>query len=134
MYGIPLRFILKNTLTLIFFIIPILMHYPTFFAFSFTINYLLPSKLPSQPTNLLPFAFHKDPDDLTCICPLGIGTAVHCLAGSLIMTIFHKQINEYLLPTGQFGIAVPGSTNFVIHSTLNPLLINFSPNLLTLLV
>ena len=33
------------------------------------------------------------------------------------MSIFHNQIVQYLLPDGQFGIAVPGGTDFVIHLT-----------------
>jgi hypothetical protein len=33
------------------------------------------------------------------------------------MSIFHSKIVQYLLPNGQFGIAIPGSTDFVIHST-----------------
>jgi hypothetical protein len=78
-------------------------HLPPSIQYSFSANYYV--------------AFHKDPDHLTPICPLGIGTALRCLAGSLIMSIFHNEIVQYLLPDGQFGIAVPGGTDFVIHST-----------------
>jgi hypothetical protein len=57
-------------------------------------------------------AFHKDPDNLTCTCPLDISTALHCLTDSLVMTIFQNAIVQYLLPDGQFGIAVPGGTDY----------------------
>jgi hypothetical protein len=53
----------------------------------------------------------------TGIRPLGIGTALHHLAGSLIMSFFHNEIAQYLLPNGKFGIVIPGRTYFVIHST-----------------
>jgi hypothetical protein len=33
------------------------------------------------------------------------------------MKVFHNQIVKFLLPNGQFGIAVLGGTDFVIHST-----------------
>jgi hypothetical protein len=33
------------------------------------------------------------------------------------MKIFHNQIVKFLLPYGQFGIAVPVGNDFVIHST-----------------
>jgi hypothetical protein len=62
-------------------------------------------------------AFHKDPDNLTCIHPLGTGPALRHLVSSLIMSIFHNEIIQYLVPDGQFGIAVPGGTYFIIHST-----------------
>jgi hypothetical protein len=37
------------------------------------------------------------------------------------MSIFCNKILQYLLPDGHFGIAVPGSTYFVIHLTQSPI-------------
>ena len=61
-------------------------------------------------------ALHKDPDDLNKLWPIGIGTALRCLAASLITTIYATDFATYLIPNGQFGIACPGSLNFIYHT------------------
>ena len=61
-------------------------------------------------------AFYKDATNLKKIRPIGIGTALRRIAGSVIMTIYQKPIIEYLLPLGQFGITMPGGVQFIIHS------------------
>jgi hypothetical protein len=97
------------------------LYHPYFTAFTNLLRLILQNHLPTSIHNTFSanyfVAFHKDPKDLTRIRPLGIGTALRRLAGSLIMTIFHNEIVQYLLPDGQFGIAVPGGTDYVIHST-----------------
>ena len=61
-------------------------------------------------------ALHKDPDNLNKLCPIGIGTALQCLAASLITTIYATNFATYLIPNGQFGIACPGGLNFIYHT------------------
>jgi hypothetical protein len=97
------------------------LHHPYFNDFNDLIHLLLQNHIPPSIQNAFSanyfVVFHKDPDNLTCICPLGIGTALCCLTGSLVMTILHNKIVQYLLPDGQFVITVPGGTDFVIYST-----------------
>ena len=60
-------------------------------------------------------ALHKDPDDLTKLRPIGIGTAWRRIVGSLIATIFADDFASLLLPFGQFGVAVSGGIDFMSH-------------------
>jgi hypothetical protein len=101
------------------------LHHPYFNDFNDLLHFFLQNHTSPSIQNAFSanyfVAFHKDPDDLKCICPLGISTTLCCLAGSLLMTIFHNEIIQYLLPDNQFSIAVPGGTYFVIPSTQSPI-------------
>jgi hypothetical protein len=45
-----------------------------------------------------------------------MGTVLHHIAGSLIRTVFKTQIVQFLLPLGQFGVAIHGRLCFMIRS------------------
>jgi hypothetical protein len=62
-------------------------------------------------------ALHKDPQNLSKIRPIGIGTALRRLTAATLMTIYGRTIADQLVPHGQFGIAIPGGLDFIVHST-----------------
>jgi hypothetical protein len=96
------------------------LHQPYFNDFNDLICLILQNHIPLSIQNVFSanyfVAFHKDPDNCKPIRPLCSGTTLCHLAGSLIVSIFHNKIIQYLLPDGQFGLAVPGGTDFAIQS------------------
>ena len=80
------------------------------------INDNIPTPIHPYFTSQYVLALHKDPDDLNKLWPIGIRTALRCLAASLITTIYATNFATYLIPNGQFGIACPGSLNFIYHT------------------
>ena len=62
-------------------------------------------------------ALHRDPDDLSKLCPVGIGVALHHLSAAVLTTVFSSQFADCLTLTGQHGVAFEGGLNFVLHST-----------------
>jgi hypothetical protein len=75
------------------------------------------------PLSIIPFitanrfiALHKDATDETKLRPLGIGTAYRRIAGAYIMNSFAPRFSALLLQQGQFGIAIQGGIDFLLHS------------------
>jgi hypothetical protein len=75
------------------------------------------------PLSIAPFltankfiALHKDPNDETKLRPLGIGTAYRQIAGAYIMHTFSFRFAALLIQQGQFGVAIPGGIDFLLHS------------------
>jgi hypothetical protein len=60
-------------------------------------------------------AFYKDKNDLNKKRPLGIGTALRRITGSILMAHFRNDISKINTPDGQYGIAVKGGLEFIIH-------------------
>jgi hypothetical protein len=75
------------------------------------------------PKSIVPFlsanrfiALHKDPNDDSKLRPIGIGTAYRRIAGAVIMTLYANRFSSFLLTEGQFGIAISGGIDFLLHS------------------
>ena len=62
-------------------------------------------------------ALHKDPDDPTKLRPIGMGSAYRRILGKYIMEHFGSQFAAFLLPVGQFGIALKGGLDLILHMT-----------------
>jgi hypothetical protein len=103
----------------------------------------------SVPPSIAPFltanrfiALHKDPDDEAKLRPLGIGTAYRRIAGAYIMHTFSVRFSALLIQQGQFGIAIPGGIDFLLHSAQaqlyqyidRPIMANKSPHRALLLL
>jgi hypothetical protein len=76
------------------------------------------------PPAIIPFlsanrfiALHKDPDDASKLRPLGIGTAYRRIAGAYVMNKFAPRFSALLVQEGQFGVAIPGGINFLLHTS-----------------
>jgi hypothetical protein len=94
---------------------------PIYFStFAKIIGLILSNAIPPVIARLLRsnrfIAFHKDPNDLTKLRPIGIGTAYRRIVGALITATFSADFATFLLPQGQMGIAVHGGIDFLIHS------------------
>jgi hypothetical protein len=61
-------------------------------------------------------ALHKDLDDLTKLRPIGIGTVWRRLIGAIITTTLGSEFSKILITEGQFGVAVKGGIEYLIHT------------------
>lgn len=61
-------------------------------------------------------ALYKDPEDLTHLRPLGIGTALRRLVAAHLCMIYQHRFAKHLLPYN-WAIGVKGGTDFVINAT-----------------
>ena len=59
-------------------------------------------------------ALHKDVSDDTKLCPIGIGTHVHCILGAMETFAYAAEFAELLSPF-QFGIAILGGMQLLTH-------------------
>jgi hypothetical protein len=93
---------------------------PYFATFAKIIGFILANAIPPAIAPLLRsnrfIAFHKDPDHLTKLRPIGIGTAYRRIIGALIFTTYAEDFASFLLPHGQMGIAARGGIEFLIHT------------------
>ncbi len=62
-------------------------------------------------------ALHKDPEDQTKLRPIGMGTAYRRITGKYLMMLLDEEIAKVLTPHGQWGIAVRGGIDFMIHTS-----------------
>jgi hypothetical protein len=61
-------------------------------------------------------AFHKDPEDLDKIRPIGIGCAYYCrLSSTVLVFIFNPLFASMFTQHGQMAVAVSGGINFLTH-------------------
>ena len=61
-------------------------------------------------------ALHKDPADHTKLRPIGMGMALRRIAGKYLMEHFRAQLATYMLPFGQFAIALKGGLQCMVDS------------------
>lgn len=90
-------------------------HCPHLLPFSRTLEFILDADTPPDLTNTLSsnyfMALQKEPTDHTKLCPVGWGVPVrHRVAGKCIMELHGQQFTSFLLPQGQFGVSITGST------------------------
>jgi Reverse transcriptase (RNA-dependent DNA polymerase) len=57
---------------------------------------------------------NKDPNDPTKLRPISMGSALRRIAGKYIMTVYGPSFAEYLLPQGQYGIALNGGLQLMV--------------------
>ena len=62
-------------------------------------------------------ALHKDSEDKTKLRPIGMGTAYRRITGKYLMMLLDEEIAKVLTPHGQWGIAVRGGIDFMIHTS-----------------
>ena len=62
-------------------------------------------------------ALHKDTEDKSKLRPIGMGTAYRRITGKYLMMLLDEEIAKALTPFGQWGIAVRGGIDFMIHTT-----------------
>jgi hypothetical protein len=95
--------------------------YPYLPLFTELINTLANNNIPTDTKTVFAaqyvIALHKDPNNLSKIRPIGIGTALRRLTAATLMTIYGTTIADFLVPHGQLAIAVPGGLDFIVHST-----------------
>ena len=88
--------------------------------FSEVLQLILANRIPPQAGPYFAanyfMALHKDPDDPTKLRPIGMGGALRRVAGKYAMEILKSRLASYLLPFGQFAIAIRGGLQFMVDS------------------
>ena len=91
-------------------------------TFRTLINHIIGARLPPETQQAFSsfyfVALHKDPDNLTKLRPIGIGSALRRVASAVALQTLQPHIQQLLVPLGQFGINLPGGIDFTIHTTL----------------
>ena len=80
------------------------------------LNNAIPSTLAAQFAANYFMALYKDPNDHTKLRPIGMGSALRRIAGKYIMEAFSHNFATLLLPVGQFGIAIKGGLDYMLHT------------------
>jgi hypothetical protein len=95
--------------------------FPYLSEFTTLLNHFLNNRIPPAIRSTFAaqyvIALHKDPQNLTKIHPIGIGTALRRIAAAASITIHGQTLASYLIPHGQLAINVPGGLDFIVHST-----------------
>jgi hypothetical protein len=66
-------------------------------------------------TNVYLFCLHKDPNNHTKLCPLGIPTAIQCLIATCIARSLKSKFASHLLPYN-YAVSIPDGTSFVVKA------------------
>jgi hypothetical protein len=81
---------------------------------------ILNNQVPSPITSLLAashfMALHKDPADHTKLRPISMGSALRRVAGKYFMELYGPTFAKFLLPQGQFGIALKGGLQLMVDT------------------
>lgn len=95
-------------------------HQPYLQRFTSILELILNHQVPPAISPLLAashfMALHKDPEDPTKLRPISMGSALRRVAGKYIMEVYSTAFATYLLPLGQFGIALQGGMQLAIDS------------------
>ena len=90
-------------------------------TFTLVLQLILNNQLPTQVAHCFAanyfMALHKDPRDPSKLRPIGMGSAYRRILGKYIMEYFGHQFAAFLLPVGQYGIALRGGLDFILHMT-----------------
>jgi hypothetical protein len=95
---------------------------PYFSWFSQVLELILNNQVPSQITPPLlaashfMVALHKDPTDHTKLRPISMGSALRHVTGKYVMELYGPAFAKFLLPQGQFGIALKGSLQLMVDT------------------